>query len=512
MARNRFIELADRIEARITKDPSFVLPTLLDVSRREGVSYVTAWKAFRELVRRNVVQPLVGRRCVIHPLIRPESSALGASALDRLAAKLKSAIDGGIYQVGKPLPKVDSIVVAEHCARTTVLQAYRRLSEDSQIHKVRNRWIVGAAPSPRSRVFRLGEWGAVGALMAHPDEWTREVIGNAFVHRFTGPLLDELSTHSFQVIPLARYLDAQTRFLAVPTGLKECGDALKRLGDRYCGTFIWCSHPREEKAAEWIAFLGSMRKPVVYMDHTDQGGFLTRTYVGVGKQYCRMHLAERMGIRLVLGALRDMGHTSIGLHNVTSLDWAVRRNESILACAREEFPELRVTLSETAEDAWTIRDWTGMHDALLSSCRGAAAALFDRRGEYSGNRNLRQAVLKNSASLVGLFREHGVTALIAASDRFAREYYSWGNFFGVNMPEHLSIVSFDNEQASACFPISTVDFGCARLGYLAAHIMIGDINVHADRSGSIAGTCTLVDRGSIGRPAQTRRLLEHFRP
>ena len=512
MARKKFVELADRIEEIIRKDSSFLLPTLLGLSREQGVSYVTAWKAFRELVRRGVVQPLDGRKYVIHPRIRPQSSALARSALERMVQALKSRIDNGIYKVGKTLPKADYIVVTEHCARTTVLQAYRRLSEDKLIRKLRNRWVVGPAPSPQSHRFRPGDRGVVGALMARPDEWNREMIGNAFVHRFTGPLLEELSEHSFQVIPIARFLGTLTRFLAVPTGLKECADALGRLGEHYRGAFIWCTHPQEEKVSEWITLLGSLRRPVIFMDHTDRGGYLTRAHVGIGKQYCRMYIDEAAGIRMVLGALRDAGHTSIGLHNVTSLDWTVRRNERILACARKEFPELRVTLSERAEDAWTIRDWSGMHDMLMSSSRELGIELFDERGEYSGNRMLRQVVLKNSASLVNLLSVHGATALLAASDRFAREYRSWCTYLGAAIPEHVSVVSFDNEQASACSPISTVDFGCARLGYLAAHMMIGDINVHADRDGGIPGTCTVVDRGSIGRPCRTSRLLQCLRP
>jgi DNA-binding LacI/PurR family transcriptional regulator len=60
------------------------------------------------------------------------------------------------------------------------------------------------------------------------------------------------------------------------------------------------------------------------------------------------------------------------------------------------------------------------------------------------------------------------------------------------------MVSFDNSAESVYIPLSTIDFGLPRLGYLAAHIFINDIPVHADHEGNIAGLCTLVDQGSIG--------------
>jgi DNA-binding LacI/PurR family transcriptional regulator len=71
---------------------------------------------------------------------------------------------------------------------------------------------------------------------------------------------------------------------------------------------------------------------------------------------------------------------------------------------------------------------------------------------------------------------------------------------GGEIPRDLSLLAFDNMPESALFPFSTIDWGFSRLGYLAAHIFVGDIPIHADRDGAIPGICTLIDRGSVAPP------------
>ena len=59
---------------------------------------------------------------------------------------------------------------------------------------------------------------------------------------------------------------------------------------------------------------------------------------------------------------------------------------------------------------------------------------------------------------------------------------------------------------SVLFPVSTVDYGFERLGYLAAHVFIGDIDVPCGSDGNVGGVCALMDRGSIGKPSSPGRV------
>lgn len=111
----------------------------------------------------------------------------------------------------------------------------------------------------------------------------------------------------------------------------------------------------------------------------------------------------------------------------------------------------------------------------------------------------RSALLDKTPSLASLVLNKSVTAIIALNNELARKYYYWFKLARIDIPARLSMISFDDTPESVTFPITTIDFGLSRLGYLAAHIMIGDIPVKADREGKIPGVCELVDRGSVAR-------------
>jgi DNA-binding LacI/PurR family transcriptional regulator len=130
-----------------------------------------------------------------------------------------------------------------------------------------------------------------------------------------------------------------------------------------------------------------------------------------------------------------------------------------------------------------------------------------REGVVRHEQELRTAYLRKAPSLVSLLTKHDVTALLAINDNFARKYYFWLRTVGIDVPAHLSVIGFDNLAVNTPYPISSIDFGFERLGYLAAHILIGDTNVAAERNGDIPGIPTLVDRGSVARPGSRVHLV-----
>jgi DNA-binding LacI/PurR family transcriptional regulator len=127
------------------------------------------------------------------------------------------------------------------------------------------------------------------------------------------------------------------------------------------------------------------------------------------------------------------------------------------------------------------------------------AKINQQRRETGGFRARGRRFIDHTPSMAGLL-DAGVTALISSNDAMAHEHYSWCRAAGIDVPARLSIISFDNTPNAVVLPVSTIDFGFAQLGYIAAHLIIGDIPLRADREGGIPGACTLVDRGSVGRP------------
>jgi hypothetical protein len=102
-----------------------------------------------------------------------------------------------------------------------------------------------------------------------------------------------------------------------------------------------------------------------------------------------------------------------------------------------------------------------------------------------------------------VFNSPAIT-IIAANDWVAAAYAMWLSQMGVRIPADISLLSFNNDIHFTHYPISTIDQGFANLGYRAAHVLIGDIPVRADRDGNIAVAPFPVDRGSLGRPRRGR--------
>ena len=119
-------------------------------------------------------------------------------------------------------------------------------------------------------------------------------------------------------------------------------------------------------------------------------------------------------------------------------------------------------------------------------------------------------LLKKTPSIVSLLSQ-GATALIACNDYAAMELVYWANGVGIEIPRHLSVVSFDNVGAIEPYGISSIDFGFAQLGYCAAHIFIGDVPVGVDSEGGLGSTCILNDRGSIGAPEDVAGIMAKMR-
>jgi DNA-binding LacI/PurR family transcriptional regulator len=120
---------------------------------------------------------------------------------------------------------------------------------------------------------------------------------------------------------------------------------------------------------------------------------------------------------------------------------------------------------------------------------------LDRKA-FREKKSRQDQLLSATPSMASLI-DKGVTALICPNDSLAYQYWMWLGRAGYSVPRHVSLISFDNSLQGRIYPVSTVDFGFAHLGYQAAHIMIGDISVHSDKDGNIAGVCTVVDRGSV---------------
>jgi DNA-binding LacI/PurR family transcriptional regulator len=212
-----------------------------------------------------------------------------------------------------------------------------------------------------------------------------------------------------------------------------------------------------------------------------------------------------LGAQIVVEHLAELGHRRVGVpvYDAVGFTWPKERLALLRLIAKRRHPGLTLTEATHTETFWDFEQYSALTDFTKTAgpeLTAESAGLAVRK-----TMTLRDRLLRQTPSLATLLRDADVTALFALNDRFARGYFFWCKAVGVEIPGDLSMVSFDNIPDSVALPISTVDFGFSRLGYLAAHAFIGDIPVESRMGGrNIAGECTLIDRGSLARRRRGR--------
>jgi len=485
----RYLEADIRSKSPVTLEPTHIL------AAKWHTAIGTMRKALNELRLRGIISISPGQPIRVLPGEGvPQFGYL--RSVERLFAQMKDDFLSGRLQAGEQIPKIDYIANLHHVSRATVCRALEKLSEGHLAHRTGKRWIVGPAAQRKEtgNIQKSAQSPIVLLLLGNDQQW-----GNFFENGHTAPFAltfkEELSKYNMQASVVIKNKPLRGSAL-MPAGLQETTGFMSSLGERYEGTLIFCNGADRVGLDAWVPRLSARRKPVAYFDSTDEG-----TPFPAGDRRFRLFFDESAAIRLAVEALVNSGHGTIGVPVFPGLDWAERRAERIAACANQCDPPPRIIFSRHTEQFWRFANWKSMHDYVTAMRRELDTLTAQPAGRLSFHALLRN----NTPSLTGLL-DKGASAIIALNDVMAREYYFCFKALGIEFPRHLSIVSFDDMHESIILPLSTINFGFARLGYLAAHIFIGDIPVKADREGNIAGLCSLVDRGSIGSPRRTPAL------
>jgi DNA-binding transcriptional regulator YhcF (GntR family) len=489
-------ELAKRIEDDFLRDGvSSRLPSIRAVANHYGVSYRTAWNACRQLDSR---QKAVAQA----PALRP-SRRLGDAARE-LAGRIAESIRNGEFRAGVALPKFDYFVLTHRVTRKTVAAAFARLSNDNLVHKDRRRWQSGPRPDTNAAKLRAeGPGGPPVILWVLRDQYS---WFNTFNSVHLGPFIYTLRSETARMGIL---LSMRLRYAPpegpayLPSGLHEARLFVKRMGSRYLGAIIMEITPEQPEFVEWVKTLSADgARPVVYFDSADLWPGYTREALGLHDGYFRFFHDESSAVDLALSHLTKAGHRCIGFPVFESpgYDWSVRRFDAA-ARSVKTMSGIKLVRAVHHEPIWDVGGAVPMVDNIATFIQRLAhqpgSAPDTTAATVLSNR---RRLIEQTPSMKSLL-DQGITALISMNDRIAYEQYWWCQTAGIHVPRRLSQISFDHMPEGDGMPITTIDFGFSRLGYLAAHAVIGDIKVKADRIGNIAGIPILVDRGSVTAPA-----------
>lgn len=495
MKTKRHESIAALLEERINARPHEPLPPIIDLAAEYTVAYVTMWKAVRLLARRGVVTSKKG--------VGTGRGAPRAGAQRRFLDNLRSRILDGSWKSGEQAPKFAYFKSMNHVSNDVVSAAFRALAREDLAHKRGKRWIIGPdpgrkreGPSAHARDPRV----VLLLFPTHIDSHNFFIAAHLqpFIANFAGELLKQGVK-----LEVVRQRREELEPADVVAGIDKIITLIDSLGDRYCGTIAHDIGVSQDYFQQCCAALLGRRKPVIFFDSHDNAVQYTRTLFGGHDRFYRFFLDEAGAVSLAVNTLVRNGHRVIGFPNVPhpQFPWVADRIKIARAAAARCATPPRLLSPPHTERFWSFEQVLAAYPVDYLHERLAAALHTDSRLTLGkqGQESVQRMLLSATPSLAMLLKE-GATAIIAANDYTARDYYYWFQLMGIPMPRDMSLVSFDNMPEFVTHPISSIDFGLGRLGYLAAHLLIGDIPVKADGEGQLPGACILVDRGSITAP------------
>ncbi|MBD3321068.1 MAG: GntR family transcriptional regulator [Chitinivibrionales bacterium] len=480
MRPRKYEHLARQISADYKGGSKEPLPSVAVLASRYDVSYVTMWKAIRHARQQGLLHS--GKPKNVAPR--------------RIYEKIKAAILEGDYRRGRPLPKQVYLAGTYHVSAHTIIAALRRLANEDLVHKKGKRWIAGP-PHPARKAAGFADSSNPVVLLVLPNEYDWYRIDSSDIRaQFTIPFAQEMDRYGFQ-LELAREIgDREITRAELKAQLSRTMKRVRALGRRYAGTlFIYFQQSRTGVIFhEWVEQLLRYKKPVVFFDFANQWPQFTRGYVHNYRHYYRLYQDESQALHLALSTLENNGHRRIGYPDCGDGSWIRHRFEHLLAIARTRSADIKCATALPAHGRSLV-------EHTYQTAHAALTRRFETLYQKRVSRHFIGLLYNCICSLTALCEKHKPTAIIAPNDVFGREMHFWLEQIGISIPSDLSLISFDNLPFSVAFPISTIDFGFGKLAYLAAHALIGDIPVRADRKGQIGGTCTIAHRGSVGRLA-----------
>jgi hypothetical protein len=499
-------QVAIQIKTRLLDNPTYQPSSISELSIEYKVSYKTMLKAIHLLAKEKVILCRKGRKISRADSVSPQQHVYD-TPVGRLFGRVRNAIMDGVYHTGYPLPKFDYFVVTEHVSRDTVSGALRMLAKENLAHKRGKRWIAGPRPMQSRSGTGPGvlSQAPVVLVLTANDSDAYALFNSTHTAPFINVFSGELVKQGIQLSLVQRTASA-IGLPHLPQGIEEVRAHIKRLGDRYRGALTVDLGPSIDTFSEWLPCLSnSGTRPVIYFDFSDEAPYCTRSRLPYPDCYYRMFFDENSMLTIGLKRLIATGHSTFGFPTLGGKGehWTLRRLEKAQRIAALLPGRIRIITSSHNEPFWYPESATNI-DKFINFNRRVNALVQDKAAPPGKAANFQQKLLECTPSMVALFQQD-ITALVSLNDTLAHLQYLWCRLAGIDVPRHLSMLSFDNIPQSAIFPIATVDFGFSRLGYLASHILAGDISVQCDKEGNIPGECTIIERGSIASPGAEGR-------
>jgi len=496
-----FKRLAAQLQSQIERGELKVFPSIYELAGRLGASPVTVWKALHVLVDAGVIRVSQGKRPEIiarDGATRPSST----TAEERFCAEIRGQLLDGTLEWGNPLPKLQHLSSAHHLSKDAICCALRRLAQENLVHKSGKKWIAGPESAPQSRnvIAARSKGGPAVLIVAASIAEARNFFSVTHTAPFAYSLRSELTKYGFSHVMVTQ-MKTESAGRLFAGGIDETYDLVRSLAERYAGALIVCSAlPHEPE--EWIAALARFGKPVVYFDAANRTGPDLMKALGPRGKGMRLFFDEPTAVRTAVEHLMSHGHRRIGTFDSDPLipeSYATRRVKLVQKAIQEVDPRIELIAAIQDDPIWVPQSERTEYSSPFGDIEIATEQKARPSREPILARSSFARLAEKSPTFLSVLKQN-VTAILAINDLAAIDYFLWLSAAGIAVPKDISLMGFDNLPEVHILQLSTIDFGFQQLGYLAAHIMIGDIPVRPDAQGNIPGKITLVDKGSVRQP------------
>ncbi len=465
------------LEKEIELCRSSRLPPARELSQKFGISESVISSAAHILREKGVISFSRGRPMIIVARMRP-AEIDRHSADEEVAGELRKKIYSGEWQTGRHFPKVLALTNEFRVSNTTLLAAFDRLRKEKLIHKSGRSWVVGPPePQHRKANVKTATDGPI-IIILQTDFKNLESLANSERTRlFYTEFEHEVVRYGIQ---LRHHFTMEDGIPPTPSSAGKEGirELFAKQGNRILGTLLVDSRRTLPNLSDWFDFMLSYHRPVVWFDYLDD----TETQTPLSSQFTRCHFHEEAGIETAIDSLASLDHREVAyiLGGTDEEGWRRERGESLVKHAQRRGMKVHVVEASGS-------------DPLPASMKKLA-----HRFEPGGDLVNRWKPADYYLPVIGRAMDYrNVTAWIAPRDQTAYHLFWWMQAAGLNVPEDLSLISFDNRNARG---VSSVDFGFGYLGYAAFHSIFGIINLRRSRGGNIPNRPFLLDRGTIGKP------------
>jgi DNA-binding transcriptional regulator YhcF (GntR family) len=480
MPKNSSQDFVAWLEAQLEKqEPGWRFPTDKQLAQEFGITDRSIRKAFVKYQRDGRVNRIRGVGTFIpKDTVEEKDIPSPQSTHERIADAIFESICRGEYKSGKALPSVNFLSMHFHVAPAAVTKAYRTLAQKGHIRKIgRNYWvgtmggITAMRPSKEilffnyesddvSRIFSDDFFPLVDTSME------KELLSHGFIPRFE---------NSTNMASLFRTALEQRK---IPYGIVLLRQEEKRLETikQTLTDFLYQAKRRENR-----------RPPVLIDWRRGQAQTAPRGTTLLGRGHILTTAARSLARYAVDNGIKEVNYVL----DSDKSTWCCFKGISTLLRIKRELDALNedLTFRGIVKNVKTFPDvgalWEFMTKRLFS--RGAWD-IPDKRDI------LKKSLFVNPDFITALSRHSRGNLWVFSSDRDAAEAIAWARNHGLKIPDDMVVVGLENDPKSRYQGITHIGPDWDTIGYLMAHVLIGDFPIIKSKRGFIETPVMVLER------------------